>query len=70
MAARHKATAAQVALAWLLRQSGIIAIPKASRPEHVRENAAALDIRLTKQDLAALDEAFPPPDGPAPLEML
>ncbi|MFN4277332.1 MAG: aldo/keto reductase [Ferrovibrio sp.] len=70
VAARHNATAAQVALAWLLRQSGIIAIPKASRPEHVRENHAALEIRLTRQDLAELDAAFPPPSGPQPLEML
>lgn len=70
VATRHNATAAQVALAWLLRQSGIIAIPKASRPEHVRENHAALEIRLTRQDLAELDAAFPPPSGPQPLEML
>lgn len=70
VAIRHNATAAQVALAWLLRQSGIIAIPKASRPEHVRENHAALEIRLTRQDLAELDAAFPPPSGPQPLEML
>lgn len=70
VAARHNATAAQAALAWLLRQSGIIAIPKASRPEHVRENHAALEIRLTRQDLAELDAAFPPPSGPQPLEML
>lgn len=70
VAARHNATAAQVALAWLLRQSGIIAIPKAARPEHVRENHAALRIGLTRQDLRELDAAFPPPDGPVPLEML
>jgi diketogulonate reductase-like aldo/keto reductase len=70
VAAQHGAMPAQVALAWLLRQDLMIAIPKAATPEHVRENRAALDIRLTDQDLAALDRAFPPPDGPRPLEML
>jgi diketogulonate reductase-like aldo/keto reductase len=70
VAAQQGATPAQVALAWLLRQDLMIAIPKAATPEHVRENRAALDIRLTDQDLAALDRAFPPPDGPRPLEML
>src|SRR5580704_15183696 len=44
--ARHDATPAQVALAWIVRQEGIIAIPKAGTPEHVRENRAALDIVL------------------------
>jgi diketogulonate reductase-like aldo/keto reductase len=70
VAARHGATPAQVALAWVLRQDGVVAIPKAGTPEHVRENRAALDLRLTKEDLAALDRAFPPPSGPRPLEVL
>jgi diketogulonate reductase-like aldo/keto reductase len=70
VAARHDATPAQVALAWVLRQDGVIAIPKAATPAHVRENRAALDIRLTEQDLAALDAAFPPPTAAVPLEML
>jgi diketogulonate reductase-like aldo/keto reductase len=70
VAARHHATPAQVALAWVLRQDGIITIPKAGTPAHVRENRAALELRLTAQDLAALDRAFPPPTGPQPLEML
>jgi diketogulonate reductase-like aldo/keto reductase len=69
IAARHGASAAQIALAWLLRQEQIIAIPKAVDPAHVRENRAALDIVLTGQDLAELDQAFPPPRRPAPLEM-
>jgi len=63
VAARHGATSAQVALAWLLRQDGMIVIPKASRQEHVRENLGALDLKLTQQDLADLDRAFPPPKG-------
>jgi diketogulonate reductase-like aldo/keto reductase len=59
-----------VALAWLLRQPGLVAIPKASRPEHIRENRAALEIELTDRDIAELDEAFPPPDRKIPLEMI
>ena len=70
IAQRHAATPAQIALAWLLRQGNIIAIPKAGTVEHVRENRAALDLTLTPQDLHDLDRAFPPPRGPTPLEML
>jgi len=54
----------------LLRQPDIVAIPKASRPEHVRENRAALEIELTAGDIKELDKAFPPPDRKIPLEML
>jgi len=70
IARRRNATPAQIALAWLLRQGGTIVIPKASRPEHVRENRGALNIVLTNEDLAALDRAFPPPRGKTPLGML
>lgn len=70
VAARHDATPAQVALAWVLRQEGIAAIPRAGTPAHVRENAAALDLHLSEADLATLDAAFPPPTGAQPLEML
>jgi len=70
IAAAHGATPAQVALAWLLRQSGTIVIPKATNPVHVRENRAALDIKLGAEDLAALDKAFPPPTRKRALEML
>lgn len=69
VAERHRVTPAQIALAWVLR-SGAIAIPRARSLDHVRENRAALDISLTKQDLADLDRAFPPPRGKRPLEML
>ena len=62
VASRHNATPAQIGLAWLLQQQGIIAIPKASNPEHVKENSAALDIELTQEDLDELDKAFPPPN--------
>lgn len=70
VATRHGATPAQVALAWVMRDPLVIAIPKAGDPEHVRENRAALDLRLTDQDLAALDLAFPPPSRKQPLELL
>ncbi|TPN93113.1 aldo/keto reductase [Mesorhizobium sp. B1-1-5] len=70
VAARHNATAAQIALAWAMAQEGVIAIPKAARQEHVRQNAAALDIRLTAEDFAELDRAFPPPTRKRGLEMI
>jgi len=70
VAIRHRATTAQIALAWALRQPDMMVIPKAATLEHVRENRAALDIRLTDQDLAELDRAFPPPKRPRPLELL
>ena len=49
IARRHDATPAQVCLAWVLRQEGVLAIPKASDEAHVRANAAALDLRLEAQ---------------------
>ena len=61
------ATPSQVALAWLLRQNNVIAIPKSASEAHVRENFAALDLRLGKQDLAALDRAFARPKRKQPL---
>lgn len=70
IAARYNATAAQIALAWVMHQDGVIAIPKASSQEHVRQNFAALDIKLTSQDLSDLDRAFPPPTRKRGLEMI
>jgi diketogulonate reductase-like aldo/keto reductase len=70
VAERHGATSAQVALAWVLRNDGIIAIPRAGEPNHVRENRRAVDLHLTEQDLAELDQAFSQPRRKVPLEML
>jgi diketogulonate reductase-like aldo/keto reductase len=70
MAAERAVTPAQLALAWVLRDDNVIAIPKAGSPAHIRQNHAALDVALTPEDLAALDNAFPPPGRKAPLEML
>jgi len=57
--AAHGASAAAVALAWAVRDGNVLAIPESGNPAHVRENAAALSLALTPQDLAALDAAFP-----------
>ncbi len=65
----HGVTAAQIALAWVLNQDGVIAIPKAVDPVHLRANRAAADIRLSAEDLAALDLAFPPPRRARALDM-
>jgi diketogulonate reductase-like aldo/keto reductase len=70
VAAKHGVSPAQIALAWLLRDDGVMAIPKAATAAHVRENRAAADIRLSAADLAALDHAFPPPSKRRPLEMI
>jgi diketogulonate reductase-like aldo/keto reductase len=80
VAKRHAATTAQIALAWVLRQPGppldgfavanVIAIPKASDKKHVRDNAGAIKIRLTKEDLADLDREFPPPKSKKRLPIL
>jgi diketogulonate reductase-like aldo/keto reductase len=70
VAERLGATPAQVALAWVLRLDGVNAITKAGTPAHVEENRAALDLRLSPQDLVELDRAFPPPAEKQPLEML
>jgi diketogulonate reductase-like aldo/keto reductase len=60
----------RVALAWVLAQPGVFAIPKASRIEHVRDNRAALDLVLTDDERAQLDAYFRPPRSKRALEML
>jgi diketogulonate reductase-like aldo/keto reductase len=63
-------TPAQLALAWLLAQPGVVTIPKSSSRERVKENLGALDVKLSPKMLAELDRAFPPPKGKQALEML
>ena len=70
VAQRHGVTAAQVALAFVMRRSEVIAIPKAATLAHVRENRAAADFVLAADDLATLDAAFPPPRRKTALDML
>jgi diketogulonate reductase-like aldo/keto reductase len=67
--ARHGASAAQAALAWVLAQPGVIAIPKAVREAHLRQNFAAAALRLNAEDRAQIDRAFPPPQHKRPLAM-
>lgn len=62
-------TPAQVALAWLLHQEGVVVIPKASSEAHVRENRGAFDIPLTDEQRKELDGAFPPPQRKVALAM-
>ncbi|ANC93255.1 aldo/keto reductase [Azospirillum humicireducens] len=70
VAKRHGATPAQVALAWALRQQGVIAIPKAGTTAHAIENAKAATLTLTGEDIAEIDKAFPPPKRKQPLAMI
>ena len=63
-------TPAQLAIAWLLAQPGVVTIPKSASRDRVKENLGALEVKLTPQILAELDRAFPPPQGKQPLEML
>jgi len=70
VARRHGATPAQVAIAWGLRGGNVISIPKAADVAHVRENAAAGEIVLTAEDLAAIDTAHRPPKRKVALDLL
>ena len=70
IAKAYQATPAQLALAFLLRRGDVIAIPKTSSRHRVEENRDAVSLRLTDEDWAALDAAFPPPNSKTPLEMI
>jgi diketogulonate reductase-like aldo/keto reductase len=70
IAKRRGATPAQVAIAWLLAQRGMIAIPKAGNPKHVEENCGAAKITLTSSELSELEREFPRPKKRKALEML
>jgi len=69
IADKHGVDPAAVALAWVLRRQGVITIPKAAKPDHVRANMKALEVKLDAEDLKGLDAAFPPPRKAAPLDM-
>ncbi len=62
--------AAQLALAWVVQQPGVVAIPKAVKREHLRDNLAAANVELSAETLRLIDQAFPPPRRKAPLAML
>jgi diketogulonate reductase-like aldo/keto reductase len=70
VAARHGATPRQVALRFLTRNPAVLAIPKAGNPRHTEENAGAASLKLSAQDLQALEKAFPRGPKPAGLPML
>lgn len=70
LAEKHGVTDLQIALAWVLAQDNVIAIPKSVQHKHIDQNIAALDIKLDAEDMAILDAAFPPPTGPSYLEMI
>ncbi|WP_276308742.1 aldo/keto reductase [Pantoea endophytica] len=61
---------AQVLLAWVIRQQGVLAIPKASSVSHVQQNAAALSINLTNEELSIIDRAFPAPQSKTALDVV
>lgn len=63
--AAHECSASAVALAWVIRGGKVIAIPESGAPAHTRENAAALSVRLTPQDLQKLAAVFPGPSASA-----
>jgi diketogulonate reductase-like aldo/keto reductase len=70
IAQQRGVTPAQIAIAWLLHQENVIVIPKSSRIDHVEQNYAALNLKLSADELASLDAAFPAPTKPVSLEML
>ncbi|RQT70877.1 aldo/keto reductase [Burkholderia cepacia] len=70
IARQHEVSVMRVALAWVLAQPGVFAIPKASRIEHVRDNRAALDFMFSDDERAQLDAYFRPPRSKRALEML
>lgn len=69
LAARRGATAAQLALAWLIAQPGVLAIPKAVREAHLRDNLAAAELELSDTELAAIEKMFPAPRRKTALAM-
>ncbi|AWQ18606.1 hypothetical protein NS303_05245 [Pantoea ananatis] len=70
LAEQKGVTVAQLLLAWVIRVPGVMAIPKASSLQHVRENAAALDITLSDEACFLIDKAFPPPRHKMPLDVV
>jgi len=61
---------AQIALSWVIRDGDVLAIPKAVQPDHVADNAAAMDIVLTAEELERINKAFPAPGRKVPLDMV
>lgn len=70
IAHEHQATPAQVLLAWVIHHPGVMAIPKAATIAHVEENAAALQLTLTAEDITRLERAFPAPETKIALDVV
>lgn len=70
IAYEHQATPAQVLLAWVIHHHGVMAIPKAATIAHVEENAAALQLTLTAEDITRLERAFPAPETKIALDVV
>lgn len=70
IAAKHGKTKRQVALNFLTRRKSLFAIPKASNPDHTRENSGAAGWELEHEDLKSIDSVFPPPAKDEPLDMI
>jgi len=70
IAAVRGVSSSQIALAWVTRTRNVIAIPKAVQPQHVKENAAALALFLTDEEIAMINAAFPAPRGKTSLDMV
>lgn len=69
IAAAHNASVPQIMLAFLIRDGGVIAIPRTGNPEHTRENAAAADIELTGAEIGRINAALPAPAHKVRLDM-
>ncbi|ATZ11740.1 aldo/keto reductase [Erwinia amylovora] len=70
IAQQKRISIAQLLLAWVIRNDGVIAIPKASSIAHVKDNAAALGITFNSDELALINQAFPPPTVRVPLDVV
>jgi diketogulonate reductase-like aldo/keto reductase len=70
IASERGATAAQLALAWCVRNPGVVAMPKSVNAARIEENLRAGELKLTESELAAIDRAFPPPRSKRALEMV
>jgi diketogulonate reductase-like aldo/keto reductase len=69
IATKYNASTTQIALSWLLHQDNVISIPKATNPQHIEENRAAIDLKLTAEDLQELDRSFKAPSRKMSLSM-
>jgi len=63
-------SSSQIALAWVIRSGNVIAIPKAVQPQHVKQNAAAMTLDLSQEEIAQINAAFTAPDHKTPLDMV